>query len=65
MTYAISLPYEPINTRLNVERINWARMNCSSYQHNYVNLPYKKGFTTIDFVFDDEKDAIMFALRWS
>ena len=61
MTYIVSLPYPSI---VDNQKIKWAKEHCSSYQNANVELPYIAGQTTIDFKFDLEEDAVLFALRW-
>jgi hypothetical protein len=47
--------------------LDWARENCPSYVTNDFHCD---GYNTyninkIDYFFSDEKDAVMFILRWS
>ena len=58
----ITIPYDPF-----WEPLNWAKENCPSY---ITNDMHQDGYNTydhtrIDYHFSDEKDALMFALKWS
>ena len=58
----ITIPYCPFR-----EPLDWAKENCPSYITNDL---HQDGYNTydhtkIDYFFSDEKDALMFALRWS
>jgi hypothetical protein len=58
----ITIPYTPF-----WEPLNWAKENCPSYITNDL---HQDGYNTydhtkIDYHFGDEKDALIFALRWS
>jgi hypothetical protein len=58
----VTLPYSPFR-----EPLDWAKTHCSSYVTNEL---HQAGYNTfdprkLDYFFNDEKDAIMFALRWS
>jgi hypothetical protein len=58
----ITLPYDPLWIAL-----DWAKEHCPSYITNDVHMD---GYNTydnskIDYHFSDEKDALMFLLRWS
>lgn len=58
----ITVPYRPF-----WEPLTWAKENCSSYITNDL---HQDGYNTydhtkIDYFFADEKDALMFALKWS
>jgi hypothetical protein len=61
VTVHVTLPYSPFR-----ERLDWAKENCSSYiktdlhQDGYNTYDHRK----IDYFFGDEKDALMFTLRW-
>lgn len=63
MSYIVTLPYDPI-----WQPLDWAKKNCPSYitnraperGHNDTYNNYK-----INYYFGDEKEALMFALRWS
>jgi hypothetical protein len=57
----VTLPYDD-----NWEALAWAKKNCPSYITNdatkiTVHIPY---VTVINYYFGNEKDAIMFHLRW-
>lgn len=64
----VTLPYDPVWTAL-----TWAKENCPSYITNEVQntTRLKKvpgGWvpdSCIVYFFSDEKDALMFALKWS
>ena len=58
----ITVPYTPF-----WEPLTWAKENCPSYITNDL---HRGGYNTydhtcIDYFFGDEKDALMFALRWA
>ena len=55
----ISLPYDPEWLAL-----AWAKEYCPSYINNGYSS-YSSEDNTIDYYFYDERDAVMFALRWS
>ena len=67
MSYKITLPYDPIWTAL-----QWAKANCPSYITNHATGEFRKSawannepeFPEIAYVFSEEKDAVLFALRW-
>jgi hypothetical protein len=57
----VTLPYDPV-----WEAMTWAKENCPSY---ITNDMHQDGYNTydntkIDFFFGDEKEALMFMLRW-
>jgi hypothetical protein len=58
----VTIPYDPF-----WEPLVWAKAHCSSYitsdmhQDGYNTYDHTK----IDYHFSDEKDALMFMLRWS
>jgi hypothetical protein len=57
----ITIPYSPL-----WEPLDWAKENCPSYITNDLHrngciYDHRK----IDYFFADEKDALMFALKWS
>ena len=61
MALKVTLPYDE-----NWEALTWAKKNCPSYITNdattiKLNVPY---VTVINYYFGNEKDAIMFQLRW-
>ena len=53
----VTLPYDPVWRPL-----DWAKKHCSSYITNAV---HSCDNTKIDYFFANEKDALMFLLRWS
>ena len=57
----ITIPYRPF-----WEPLTWAKENCHSYITNDL---HRNGciydHTKIDYFFVDEKDALMFALKWN
>jgi len=57
----VTIPFDPF-----WKPLHWAKKYCSSYIsndiHNYGNS-YDN--TRIDYFFGDEKDVLMFILRWS
>jgi hypothetical protein len=50
-----------------MEPLAWAKENCPSYITNDVHMSGYNAFdpTKIDYFFEDNKDALIFALRWS
>jgi hypothetical protein len=63
----ITLPYDPVWAPL-----EWAKLNCPSYITNEAKPgKTKSGLngwvsdTNIVYYFNDEKDAMMFMLKWS
>lgn len=56
----VTLPYDPF-----WEPLEWAKKHCSSYIttdiHKYDN---SYDSNRIDYFFGNEKDALMFLLRW-
>jgi hypothetical protein len=54
----ITIPYRPF-----WEPLAWVKENCSSYITN--DLHQDEYDTYVHYFFGDEKDALMFALRWS
>jgi len=50
----VTLPYDP-----HWKELEWAKENCSSYITNSVGPDY-----SIVYYFSDEKDAVLFMLRW-
>jgi len=61
MSHCVTLPYRPF-----AEPLYWAREHCPSYITNDVHMD---GYNTydnskIDYFFNDDKDALMFMLRW-
>ena len=62
MTIYVTLPYSPFRAPL-----DWAKENCPSYLTNDM---HQDGYNTydhtkIDYFFADERDALMFTLRWA
>jgi hypothetical protein len=58
----VTIPYDPF-----WEPLEWAKAHCSSY---ITNDMHQDGYNTydhtkIDYHFSDERDALMFMLRWS
>lgn len=57
----VTLPYDPV-----WEAMTWAKTHCPSYitndMHKYGNSYDNK---RIDYFFDNEQDALLFALRWA
>ncbi len=58
----VTIPYG-----LTWSALNWAKENCPSY---ITNDMHQDGYNTydktkIDYHFADEKDAVMFILRWT
>ena len=62
MGMTVTIPYD-----IRWLALDWAKENCSSYITNDVHCD---GYNTydinkIDYFFSDEKDAVMFALKWT
>ena len=57
----VTLPFRPFR-----EPLDWAKENCPSYITNDVHCDgYNTyDYTQIDYFFRDEKDALIFSLRW-
>jgi hypothetical protein len=58
----VTLPYDPI-----WKPLEWAKKHCPSYITNDIHI---RGDTVydinrIDYFFADEKDALIFTLRWA
>lgn len=58
----VTIPYSPLG-----EPLEWAKEHCPGY---ITNDMHQDGYNTydhtkIDYFFSDEKDAMMFKLRWS
>jgi hypothetical protein len=58
----VTLPYDPL-----WQAVDWAKEHCPSY---ITNAHHKKAdgqryLDYIDYFFIDERDAIMFKLKWS
>lgn len=62
MSYTVTLSCDPVEPRN-----NWAREHCPSYITNVLDLgPDGMPFApSIKYYFGEEKDAVMFTLRWS
>jgi hypothetical protein len=58
----VTIPLYPF-----MEALDWAKEHCPSYITNDLHQDgYNTyGYDKIDYHFSDEKDAVMFALRWS
>lgn len=61
MTMIVTLPYSPL-----WEPLEWAKEHCPGY---ITNDMHQDGYNTynhtkIDYFFSDEKDALLFMLRW-
>ena len=55
----VTLPYDP-----HWKALEWAKENCLSYCTNSASGPATLQFYDIVYYFSDEKDAVLFALRW-
>lgn len=56
----VTLPYDPVWTAL-----NWAKQHCPSYITNDLHRDTTGDpITRIDYFFSDEKDMLLFTLRW-
>lgn len=58
----VTLPYDPV-----WKPLAWAKKHCPSYITNAI---HQDGYNTydnrkIDYFFGDEKEALMFLLKWS
>lgn len=63
MSYTVTLPYDPVWRPL-----DWAREHCPSYITNTVNKTNVSFFNRkfqIDYIFGEERDAVLFALKWA
>lgn len=64
LIYTVTLPYDPVWSAL-----DWAKINCPSYVSNRQKFNsdsqyhYHEHF--IEYVFNDESDAVIFALKWA
>ena len=58
----VTLPYDPV-----WKPLEWAKKHCPSYITNNLHCDGYNTFdnSKIDYLFSDEKDAMMFILRWS
>jgi hypothetical protein len=61
MVMKVTIPYDPV-----WEAMTWAKEHCSSYITNDVHCDGFNSYVPakIDFFFSDEKDALVFSLRW-
>jgi hypothetical protein len=61
MNRYVTLPYRPF-----AEPLNWAKEHCPSYITNDVHMDGYNSYdnSKIDYFFNDDKDALMFMLRW-
>ena len=63
LTYTVTLPYDPVWRAL-----EWAKMTCPSYITNKMTKGPGTTFANrqmqIDYVFGDQRDAVLFALKW-
>lgn len=64
MSTIVTLPYDPVWRPL-----AWAKQNCPSYITNRVHNDdgrhfFDKTVCKIDYFFRDERDALLFGLRW-
>lgn len=60
----VTLPYD-----LGQKPLKWAKQNCPSYITNRAHPAPLVGYkmydnSKIDYFFSDEKDMLMFAMRW-
>lgn len=66
MSIIVTLPYDPV-----WEPLEWAKKHCPSYitnsVHEFVNSEgvFIGDVDHIDYFFSNEKDALMFRLRWA
>jgi hypothetical protein len=62
MSYTVTLSCDPVEPRN-----NWAREHCPSYITNVLDLGLDgiPVAPSIKYYFGEEKDAVMFTLRWS
>lgn len=59
MSYIFKTPYIFTEFNKRLEMLDWAKKHCPSYITNDVEK------TDICFYFSDEKDYLMFTLRWA
>jgi hypothetical protein len=52
----VTIPYDPFDWK----PLEWAKQHCPSY---ITNFSYNTA--TIDYCFGNEKEALMFLLKWS
>jgi len=57
----VTLPYDPDWTPL-----SWAKKHCASYSTNDVHTNTNESGigVQIDYFFGEEKDAVLFSLKW-
>lgn len=63
MSFKVTLPYDPIWRPL-----DWAKEHCPSYitnVQNKTNVSFLNRVYEIDYIFGEERDAVVFALRWA
>jgi hypothetical protein len=64
MSYTVTLSCDPVEPRN-----NWAKENCPSYITNVLDYVGPGGGLvaelSIKYYFGEEKDAVLFALRWT
>ena len=64
LTYTVTLPYDPVWCAL-----EWAKMTCPSYITNRKLAKDSGSFQSnqfeIQYVFGDQRDAVLFALKWT
>ena len=56
----VTIPYDPL-----WKPLEWAKDHCPSYITNEVHRDGDNSVDKIDYFFSDEKDALLFILRWS
>jgi hypothetical protein len=63
MSHRVILPYDP-----SWRALEWAKKHCSSYiTNNAVERKYNRFFSRyydIEYIFSNQKDAVLFSLRW-
>ena len=64
------MPSVSIESKKAYDALDWVKLNCPSYITNRVDMihltdPIRVGPIKFSFVFGDEKDATLFALRWT
>jgi hypothetical protein len=62
MNITVTLPWDPMWTAL-----DWVKEHCPSYISNDVHMDGYNTYdhTKIDYFFSDQRDAVIFALRWA
>lgn len=64
MSYTVTLAYDPVWRAL-----DWAKQNCPSYITNQARSTPESTFHNrnyvIDYTFGQERDAVLFALKWA